>query len=36
MVNAGRKYDAEEEFGMKGYTFNPKLIHGFNRNHRVP
>ena len=24
------------EFGVAGYTLNPKLVHGFNRNHAVP
>jgi hypothetical protein len=25
-----------DEFGISGYTLNPKLVHGFNRDHKVP
>jgi len=37
IVKASNKLaGGDSEFGVAGYTLNPKLVHGFNRNHLVP
>ena len=37
IVKASNKLSGcDSEFGVAGYTLNPKLVHGFNRNHMVP
>lgn len=37
MVKSSNKLaGGDAEFGVAGYTINPKLVHGFNRDHLVP
>ena len=36
IVKSSNKNNSDQEFGVSGYTLNPKLVHNFNRNHLIP